>query len=82
MPVLRIYGWRTGLGKISMTHALLSHSALGLAEAKGVTDRVLSGESVDVALPTLGGASKLARVLDELGAISTIVADVPGGRAT
>lgn len=83
-----IFGWRTGLKKISMTHALKDHAGLPLGAAKAITDRVLLGEVVTVDLPTRGAAQFLAKQLQELGADAVLqeqdrdlAVPVPGPRA-
>jgi hypothetical protein len=66
---LRITGWRTGLKKIQMTKLLKGYAPLSLAEAKSVTDRVLSGEAVTLTLRDSATARELAHELELIGAI-------------
>ena len=72
-PTVRITGWRPGLKKISMTHAIRRSSALGLADAKSCTDRVLDGETVDVSVSEVAVARELAEELQALGAVADVV---------
>jgi hypothetical protein len=66
---LRITGWRTGLKKIQMTKLLRTYVPSSLAEAKSVTDRVLSGEAVTLTLRDNATARELAHELELIGAI-------------
>jgi hypothetical protein len=82
MHRVRITGWRPGLRKISMTHALRTHAKLGLAAAKAVTDEVLGGAVVEVHLPSSEAAAALAAELEVLGAqaeIAPVEADRTAG---
>ena len=67
-PRVRITGWRPGLEKISMTQALREHLGLGMAEAKGCTDRVLDGKELVLHAPDRETAVALAAALEQLGA--------------
>jgi ribosomal protein L7/L12 len=69
MPRLNITGWRVGLKKISMTHALQEHLGLGLKDAKGAVDKVANGEAVSFVLEEPDKAEALAKALEAVGAI-------------
>lgn len=74
-PTVRITGWRKGLQKISMTKAIQRSAALGLADAKSCTDRVLNGETVDVSVSDARVARELAQELQALGADADVLED-------
>jgi ribosomal protein L7/L12 len=62
-----IAGFRNGAQKVSANHVLREHSSLGLADAKSIVDRVLSGESVSITdLPEADALSLVAK-MDALG---------------
>ena len=69
---VEITGWREGLKKVSMTETLHDLGGLDLAAAKGVTDRVLDGESVAISLQSAQAAEALAARLSSLGALCRV----------
>ena len=68
--IVRITGWRKGLRKIAMTQAIRRPTGMGLAAAKGLTDRVLDGAVVEIDTPSRESARDLAKELESLGAIA------------
>ena len=74
-PTVRITGWRKGLHKLSTTKAIHRSAALGLADAKSCTDRVLNGETVDVSVRDANAAREPAQELQALGANADVVDD-------
>ena len=56
-----------------MTKAIQRSAALGLADAKSCTDRVLNGETVDVSVRDAKAARELAQELQALGADAGVV---------
>jgi ribosomal protein L7/L12 len=76
-PTVRITGWRPGLEKVSMTHAIRRASGLDLAESKSCTDRVLEGETVEVKVRDAEAARILAAELQALGALAAVSDNPP-----
>ena len=68
MPTVRFTGWRPGLNKVKLNHALREHSGLGLADAKDVVDDVVDGRFPSVSVPTLHAAGVLVEEAYALGA--------------
>lgn len=81
MIQVRITGWRHALKKVSMTETIREAIGLGLAEAKGCTDRVLDGEVVALDPPDWKTALSLVHALRELGADAELGVGVPAGQA-
>ena len=79
MAQLTITGSRPGLRKISMTRAIQNRAGLGLAAAKRVTDDVLDGGTVTVALTDIASARTLAHELEALGATCHVESGVDAG---
>lgn len=75
MATVRITGWRFGLRKVSMAQALQLQAQLSLSDAKGVTDAVLEGRTIE--LPNLNpkSALDLADELNRLEANTCAVGD-------
>ena len=73
MPIVEISGWRTGFRKISCTELLRDRAELSLQAAKAVTDRILDGERVIIAVESLEVASQLARQLSAIGADDAVL---------
>lgn len=71
--IVRIRGWRPGLKKVSMTLVVRHLAQLHLGVARSVTDRVLDGEVVDVAVGDARAAGELAQELQALGALAEVV---------
>lgn len=68
MPLVRFTGWRPGLNKVKLNHAIREHSGLGLADAKDVVDDLVDGRSPVVSVPALDAASALIEDASALGA--------------
>lgn len=74
MAKVVISGWEPGFRKVTCTRLLRAYTELNLAEAKAVTDRVLVGEAVDVAVASPEVAVDLARQLCAIGVRAAAVA--------
>ncbi len=72
MTKVLISGYKPGFKKVSHTKLLRSYAGLSLKPAKDYTDRVLSGETVVVELPTPEAAEEFARESRDLGAITEV----------
>ena len=65
-------GWKPGnptVQKISLTKAIRAATGKGLAESKGCTDTVLSGEDVALMFATAAEAQHFATIAQKLGVI-------------
>lgn len=69
MATITIVGWKLGFRKISHTKLIQNSAALSLAQAKGVTDQILAGETVELEIDD-GKAESFRQQLQELGAIT------------
>jgi len=65
---LMIRGWRVGFQKVEFTKMLQRELGLRLSEAKGVTDRVLMNELIELPISDLD-LKRVTAAAVELGAI-------------
>ena len=72
MASVQISGWRPGFAKVKHTKALCELAGLSLTAAKEITDRVVDGEAVSVAIPDMAQAKRLAVHLAGLGATTQV----------
>ncbi len=72
MVKVRITNWRPGFRKVSHTKLIEEYTGFSSKLAKDYTDRILSGETVTVELPTLEAAKRFARESRELGAVTEV----------
>jgi hypothetical protein len=68
MAYTLLTGWNPGLRKVALDRLLHEKAGLSLREAYECDTRLLSGEQVSVAVPTLAAASTLAQEAKTLGA--------------
>lgn len=61
-----VTGWRVGAQTVSAIEVIRTASQLGLAEAKQLVERVLSGAAVVVKVDSIGVAQELFTTLDRL----------------
>lgn len=61
-------GWKEGIRKISLTHALHEHAGLSLTQSKLNVDAIINNITVDVWCPTREEAKNLLFKACELGA--------------
>jgi hypothetical protein len=73
MVHILLTGWNPGLRKVALDRLLHEQAGLSLREAHDCVSRLLSGEQVSVAMPTLAAASALAQQVNALGAQARVV---------
>lgn len=76
MPQIILKQWLPGLKKVSLTKLLQEKANLSLTLAKQYVDRLLRGETVNVTVPTVEEAIRLAEEITNLGAICEVADDV------
>jgi ribosomal protein L7/L12 len=74
MKELVIYGWSSGLDKISLTKTLRAEFGYSLADGKSITDRVLANEEVRISLEgrTIEDCTNILGKLQEIGAKASL----------
>ncbi len=73
MTKVLITGWQVGLQKISMTKIIQRYTALGLSDAKSVTDRVLDGKTIVLTVVRDEEAVELVENLKAVGADARVM---------
>ena len=63
---VRVTGWRVGAQTVSAIQAIREASQLGLADAKGLVERVLAGAPIVLNVNNAESAQELASALDRL----------------
>lgn len=63
---VRVIGWRVGAQTVSAIQAIREFSQLGLADAKGLVDRVLAGVPIVLEANNAESAQALVAALDRL----------------
>ena len=74
---VRFTAWHPGLVAVRLIEAIREHTDLGLAQSKGVTDRLLDGENPTVIVPTTEAARALVAEAALLRA-DAVIEDSPG----
>jgi len=63
---VRVTGWRVGAQTVSAIQAIREASPLGLADAKGLVERVLAGAPIVIDVDNAASAQALVSALDRL----------------
>lgn len=69
MTTVTITGWREGLNKVELNHALRQHVGCGLGEAKRAVDQLLAGETLTYEFPDGESAAAFRRSARAVGAV-------------
>lgn len=72
MAIIEITSWQYGFNKVACTK-LLRSAGLDLAEAKGVTDGVLAGETQKLYVSSVAGAYEAVALLHAFEASAHVV---------
>jgi hypothetical protein len=51
MTSIRLVGWKPGLQTVSLVLVVMKHTGASLIEAKGLVERLLDGNPVDLSFP-------------------------------
>jgi large subunit ribosomal protein L7/L12 len=70
---VRVTGWRVGAQTVSAIQAIRDASRLGLADAKGLVERVLAGAPIVVNVDNAESARELVSALDRLRFVAQFV---------
>lgn len=69
MPHILVSGWKPGFQKVPFTKLLQETAELELPEAKRITDLVLSGQCVELDMPTEAIVTSFRSRASDLGAV-------------
>jgi len=72
MATIHITGWRKGLKTVSFIQALHEMAGLSMLEARDLTDAILDGRSVPVAVKSDSVARELVSKLRDIGADASV----------
>ena len=69
MTTVTITGWREGLNKVELNHALRQHAGCGLGEAKRAVDQLLAGGTLTYEFPDGESATAFRQSASAVGAV-------------
>ncbi len=67
MTTVLVFGWTRGFQKIEFTKLLRAEFGYSLTHAKGITDAILDGKSIELQVPA-AGAERVVAAMEGLGA--------------